>query len=139
MNSIWIVTWNQLGEIEAMLRGILKDSEAEHLNARELHVLGALYERDGQRASDLAIQIGSKPTSFTPVLDNLQAAELIRRKTTDKDRRVVTIHLTEDGEALRTVVQTALDEINDWFDALDYTPNLSVDPAVKNLLSVAHD
>lgn len=64
-------------------------------------VLHELYREDGQKASDLALKVGKAATSFTPLLDRLQEAELICRRPHPKDRRAVQIFLTIQGMALR--------------------------------------
>lgn len=46
----------------------------------EWYVLRALAEQDGQRPSDLALFIGRRATSFTPVFDILQHKKLIERR-----------------------------------------------------------
>lgn len=76
------------------------------LSVIEAYILLALYEQDGQRASDLAHAIGRAPTAFTPILDKLETKDLIQRRPDPADRRAVRIHLTEPGNALRDAVLT---------------------------------
>lgn len=84
----------------------------------EWYVLRALYEQDGQRASDLAHTIGRPPTSFTPMLDKLEQKKLIVRRPDPRDRRVVRIHLTRKGKALQEQVRRSAREIDSQFQFL---------------------
>ena len=61
----------------------------------EWYILRALYERDGQHASELAQAVGRAATSFTPNLDKLQDKGYIERRPDRTDRRAVRIYLTE--------------------------------------------
>jgi DNA-binding MarR family transcriptional regulator len=70
-----------------------------------------LYDQDGQRASDLARAISRPPTSFTPILDKIEAKGLIERRASTSDRRSVHIHLTEAGKRLSQPVQKTADRI----------------------------
>lgn len=65
------------------------------LSVIELYILRALYERDGQHASELARAVGRAATSFTPNLDKLQSKNLIERRPDPGDRRAVRIYLTQ--------------------------------------------
>lgn len=67
----------------------------------EWYILRALYERDGQHASELARAVGRAATSFTPNLDKLQQKGLIERRPDPSDRRAVHIFLTEKAESYR--------------------------------------
>ncbi len=71
------------------------------LSVIELYILRALYERDGQNASELAYQVGRAATSFTPNLDKLQSKGYIARHNDERDRRAVRIHLTPHAEDQR--------------------------------------
>jgi len=65
------------------------------LTVIEWYVLRALYESDGQQASQLANEVGRAATSFTPNLDKLQEKGYIKREPDLNDRRAVLIHLTD--------------------------------------------
>ncbi|MDZ4767037.1 MAG: MarR family transcriptional regulator [Chloroflexota bacterium] len=83
-----------------------------HLTIIEWYILRALYERDGQHASELARAVGRAATSFTPNLDKLQKKGLIERRPDPTDRRAVHIYLTSEAEKYR-------DEIVQSADAID--------------------
>src|SRR5215213_4487 len=78
----------------------------------EWYILRALYERDGQHASELARAVGRAATSFTPNLDKLQEKGLIERRPDPSDRRAVHIYLTKKGEEAREQVNKAAKEID---------------------------
>lgn len=78
----------------------------------EWYILRALYERDGQHASELARAVGRAATSFTPNLDKLQEKSLIERRPDPSDRRAVHIYLTRQGQDYRDDVMQSADEID---------------------------
>ena len=59
-----------------------------------LHHLGPLSPRD------LCSKLLRSSGNVTLILDNLEKRALIRRERDQRDRRMVTIHLTEEGQAL---------------------------------------
>ncbi len=78
----------------------------------EWYILRALYERDGQHASELARAVGRAATSFTPNLDKLQDKSLVERRPDPTDRRAIHIHLTARGESLREDVARSAAEVD---------------------------
>lgn len=103
----------------------------------EWYILRALYERDGQHASELARAVGRAATSFTPNLDKLQQKGYIERRPDPTDRRAVHIYLTELAERNRKeVLNTAKEldaEIRDLFDAGEFESFLSVLATLQSL------
>ena len=85
--------------------------ESLEISVIEWYVLRSLYDQDGQRPSDLARVVGRPPTSFTPILDEIEAKGLIERRASPSDRRSVHIHLTEAGKRLSKPVQKTADRI----------------------------
>jgi len=83
------------------------------LSVIELYILRALYERDGQHASELARTVGRAATSFTPNLDKLQNKGLIERRPDPTDRRAVRIYLTADGARLREDILQSTDRVDE--------------------------
>jgi len=78
----------------------------------EWYILRALYERDGQHASELARAVGRAATSFTPNLDKLQDKGLIERRPDPADRRAVHIYLTKAAEQHRESVTKSAEQID---------------------------
>lgn len=85
------------------------------LKVVEWYVLQALYEQNGQHASQLADAIGRAATSFTPNLDKLERKGLIERQQDDTDRRAVRIYLTEVALSIQAEVEESADEIDAQF------------------------
>lgn len=82
------------------------------LTVIEWYILRALYDHDGQHASELARAVGRAATSFTPNLDKLQDKGLIERRADPADRRAVRIYLTPAGQKLRRAVHDSAAEID---------------------------
>ncbi|MDI9638495.1 MarR family transcriptional regulator [Geitlerinema splendidum] len=78
----------------------------------EWYILRALYERDGQHASELARAVGRAATSFTPNLDKLQQKGLIERRPDPTDRRAVHIVLTPQAEQYRADILRSAEVID---------------------------
>lgn len=83
------------------------------LSVIELYILRALYERDGQHASELARAVGRAATSFTPNLDKLQNKNLIERKPDAGDRRAVRIFLTQTAIECRDQVMENTERVDE--------------------------
>ncbi len=106
----------------------------------EWYILRALYEEDGQHASDLARAVGRAATSFTPNLDKLQDKGLIERRADPGDRRAVRIYLTDKAKKVRGDVLATAGEIDkqiaEMFKKDDFRSFLSV---LATLQSVTPD
>lgn len=107
------------------------------LTVIEWYILRALYEQDGQHASELARAVGRAATSFTPNLDKLQRKDLIERRPDPGDRRAVRIFLTEKAESHRSKVnkisKTIDSEIASRFSKADYETFLNVLASLQTL------
>jgi DNA-binding MarR family transcriptional regulator len=103
----------------------------------EWYILRALYERDGQHASELARAVGRAATSFTPNLDKLQQKGYIERRPDPTDRRAVHIYLTSLAEGHRKeVLATAKEidlEIRQLFKDDEYDTFLNVLAVIQSL------
>lgn len=82
------------------------------LTVIEWYILRALYEQDGQHASELARAVGRAATSFTPNLDKLQQKDLIERRPDPSDRRAVRIFLTDRAREVREQVQGTAEDVD---------------------------
>lgn len=103
----------------------------------EWYILRALFERDGQHASELARAVGRAATSFTPNLDKLQQKHLIERRPDPTDRRAVHIVLTAQAEQYRDDVLRAAETIDSQLANLmpgaDFEAFLRVVTALQNV------
>lgn len=88
------------------------------LTVIEWYILRALYEQDGQHASELARAVGRAATSFTPNLDKLQNKGLIERRADPADRRAVRIYLTDEGASHKNAVKKSAREIDTQLAAM---------------------
>lgn len=107
--SVWCNLDIALRNVDQIFRRVVRPLE---LTVIEWYVLRALYEEDGQHASELARAVGRAATSFTPNLDKLQKKGLIERRPDLGDRRAVRIFLTKEGEAKRDDVVDVANEID---------------------------
>jgi DNA-binding MarR family transcriptional regulator len=82
------------------------------LTVIEWYILRALYEHDGQHASELARAVGRAATSFTPNLDKLQNKGLVERRADPADRRAVRIYLTDEAHKCKQDVLDSVKEID---------------------------
>ncbi len=82
------------------------------LTVIEWYILRALYQKDGQHASDLAQSVGRAATSFTPNLDRLSEKKLVERRPDPQDRRAVCIFLTDQGKEMQDDVLKAAKQVD---------------------------
>lgn len=83
------------------------------LTVIEWYILRALYDHDGQHASELARAVGRAATSFTPNLDKLQSKGLVERKADPADRRAVRIYLTDEARKHKKAVMDSVKELDE--------------------------
>jgi len=60
-----------------------------------------LWERDGLTVGEISARLLTEPGSLTPLLKRLEAEGLISRTRSNTDERVVELHLTDAGRALK--------------------------------------
>jgi MarR family 2-MHQ and catechol resistance regulon transcriptional repressor len=73
---------------------------AAGLSISQFGVLEILYHLGPLSPRDLCSKLLRSSGNVTLILDNLEKRDLIRRERDQRDRRMVTIHLTEAGQAL---------------------------------------
>lgn len=107
------------------------------LSVIEMYILRALYDRDGQHASELARAVGRAATSFTPNLDKLQSKSLVERRPDPGDRRAVRIYLTPAAQECRDEVMANTEKIDErirqLFNNSDYQAFERVLSALQNI------
>ncbi len=64
-------------------------------------VLLVLWETDGATVTDLGRRLYLDSGTLSPLLRRMEALGLVRRQREEQDARLVTVHLTGDGTALR--------------------------------------
>ncbi|PJF23096.1 MAG: hypothetical protein CUN56_02630 [Phototrophicales bacterium] len=107
--SVWCNLDVALRQLDQYFRHWIKP---KGLAVIEWYILRALYEKDGQHASELARAVGRAATSFTPNLDKLQDKGYIERQPDKLDRRAVRIFLTDKGHAQREAVLQSAQQID---------------------------
>ena len=107
--SVWCNLDIALRNIDQIFRRVVRPLE---LTVIEWYILRALYDEDGQHASELARAVGRAATSFTPNLDKLQKKGFIERRPDPGDRRAVRIYLTDTGKDKRNGVLDAAEKID---------------------------
>jgi len=113
--SIWCNLDIALRNMDQLFRHSM---QSMGLSVIELYILRALYERDGQHASELARAVGRAATSFTPNLDKLQSKGLIERRPDPGDRRAVRIYLTQAAEGSREEVMENTRKIDERIEQM---------------------
>lgn len=70
-------------------------------------VMLALWEKDGVTLKNISERLGLDSGSVTPLLKRLEALGLLRRGRDPKNERQLFVELTEQGQALRPLVNEA--------------------------------
>lgn len=107
--SVWCNLDIALRNIDHLFNQVVEPLD---LSVIETYILRSLYDADGQNASELARAVGRAATSFTPILDKLQAKKLVERQPDPVDRRAVRIFLTDKGHALQPQVLELTEKID---------------------------
>jgi MarR family transcriptional regulator, organic hydroperoxide resistance regulator len=95
----------------AMTRAYAPLLEPLGLTYPQYLTLLALWETDGVAVKRLGEQLALDSATLTPLLKRLEAQKLVTRRRDADDERVVRIHLTDRGRALRAkarAIPTAL-------------------------------
>ena len=96
-------------------------------------VLVALWQRDGQKVSDLGADLNLDSNPLTPLLKRMETAELLQRRRNPKDERSVVVTLTDKGRALeseaaeisRCILAASGDEVADLIELRDRVQELA--------------
>lgn len=75
--------------------------EHADLSYAQARLLSVLEDHAGAAASVIAERAGITPGSVTPMLDHLERMELVTRRRSETDRRVMLTSLTETGRRVR--------------------------------------
>ena len=69
-------------------------------------LLMQLFDRDGQTQSELLESVGLDHSTVSKSLRRMQDAGLVIREPAEHDRRVMVVHLTDNGRAMREPIAT---------------------------------
>lgn len=81
------------------------------LTASEINALANLADNRPRTVSQLAADVGARPSTLTSVLDRLERRGHISRGTLAGDRRSVLIELTDSGRATAETIHDAITNI----------------------------
>ena len=70
------------------------------LTGPQLLIMHEVAQTDGITASRIAQNVNLSPATVTNILDRLESRALVRRVRSELDKRRVSLHLTEQGQAL---------------------------------------
>lgn len=113
--SVWCSLDIALRNIDQIFRNKVQQLG---LTVIEWYVLRALYDIDGQHASQLASEVGRAATSFTPNLDKLQNKGYITRRPDPNDRRAVHIYLTDKAWREKQNILQVADDLDGYLESL---------------------
>jgi len=82
---------------------------AADLTISQFGVLEALYHKGPLCQRDIAAKILKSTGNITMVIDNLEKRGLVRRERDSRDRRYLTVHLTDSGTELIAQVFVAVE------------------------------
>lgn len=75
-------------------------------------VLKVLWQQDRQSGAELGARLSIDSATITGVIDRLQTAGLLERRSGGADRRVHRLFLTARGRALQAALDAAMDQLN---------------------------
>ncbi|MEC2075933.1 MarR family transcriptional regulator [Metabacillus fastidiosus] len=94
-------------KMEALIRSVFKKLRHElnavydkELSRNEFFILKNLFENGPKKASDLSKSLDVSASHITAVTDTLIEKGWITRVRSDRDRRIVDIHITAEGESI---------------------------------------
>ena len=100
-------------DVQAALRRLRgrETRKPGELSFAQFGLLFGLAERGEMSAGELATAAALSPATVTQMLDGLEAAGLVRRLRSERDKRVVMVSLTDDGRAV-------MESRRRWFESL---------------------
>src|SRR5438067_4017422 len=93
---------------------------AAMLREMDLHpgqelLLMHLFDRDGQTQAELVESVGLDHSTVSKSLRRMQDAGLVIREPAEHDRRVMVVHLTDKGRAMREPIATLWQALEETF------------------------
>jgi DNA-binding MarR family transcriptional regulator len=90
------------------IRAFMRAQRTPQLSVPQFRALGYVRRHPGTSLSAVAEHLGLSPAATSRLFDTLVGQTLVERRTSDEDRRYVTLHLTEQGaQALATMHEGA--------------------------------
>jgi DNA-binding MarR family transcriptional regulator len=94
-------------QVMRAIRAEMRTRRAADLSVSQFRALAFIARREGASLSDVAGHIGLALPSMSKMIDGLVARNLVRRETRPRDRRSVTLSLTQPGRALHQSARAA--------------------------------
>lgn len=94
---------------------ILSKAGVEEFNGAQGRILYVLWQRDHVPIVEIARKTGLAKNTLTAMLDRMETTGLIKREHDAKDRRRVTIRLTEKARGLQEQYDAVSNEVNAIF------------------------
>jgi DNA-binding MarR family transcriptional regulator len=96
---------DKMYEMEALMRHVYRKLRQEmnevydkEMSRNEFFILKTLYEQGSRKSSDLSKMLNVSASHITAVTDSLIEKSWIQRVRSVQDRRIVDLHLTEEGK-----------------------------------------
>jgi DNA-binding MarR family transcriptional regulator len=115
-------------EMEALMRHVYKKTRQEmnhvydnEMSRNEFFILKTLYEQGSKKSSDLSKILSVSASHITAVTDSLIEKKWIQRVRSVQDRRIVDLHLTEEGKVTLELFEKKktdflIEKFNDFTD-----------------------
>ena len=88
-------------------------SDSKHLPNGQGRIMSAIFNNNGLTQSELAEILKIRPQSLTRVLVQLEEQGLIIRKREGKDRRNISVYVSEEGKKHRETILEERDRVSD--------------------------
>jgi MarR family transcriptional regulator, organic hydroperoxide resistance regulator len=93
---------------QKLMRGITDEELSRHgVRVGQNLVLEVLWEDDGLTPGELAARLGVATPTVVKSVGRMEAVGLLTRRPDERDGRLVRIHLTEHGRAVREPIEAA--------------------------------
>ena len=89
------------------IRAEMRSHRAPDISVSQFRALAFINRRKGASLSDVAEHIGLALPSMSKMVDGLVARKLVKRATHPRDRRRLTLSLTQQGRAMQKSARTA--------------------------------
>lgn len=100
------------------------ENELEKFGVTEaqFNMLNLLSKKESHKVTDLAENIGVKPSAITTMIDRLANNGLVSRRHDDNDRRAVLVSITGEGqEVIRNFQEKCHNVLNSYLSHLETT------------------
>jgi len=98
LNDLFLDIFNQVLTLEQKM--FEQDETYRDISMTETHVLEAIRKCDPPTMGNIAAKLRVTPGTLTSSVNKLFEKEYVDRHRNEKDRRIVTLSLTEKGEAV---------------------------------------